>query len=119
MFERCTELVKFYHSARWRKISRLYLQQKNFICERCGELATIVHHKQRLNANNVDNAAIALSENNLEALCLSCHNREHFGINKSIRECVFDAAGNCVGVRSRESSTVREFISPHINRNGE
>ena len=36
---------KFYKSKQWQKLSRLYLESKHFVCERCGGVATICHHK--------------------------------------------------------------------------
>lgn len=39
----------------------------------------IVHHKSYINASNVWNTEITLNFDNLELLCLDCHNKEHFG----------------------------------------
>ena len=48
---------------------------------------TIVHHKQHLNMQNINNPAITVSFDNLELLCLDCHNKEHFASND------FDVSG--------------------------
>lgn len=71
--------VKFYHSSAWKRISRAFLLSKNYICERCGQPAEIAHHRRYLTAENVLNPDISLNPDNLEALCLDCHNTEHFG----------------------------------------
>lgn len=67
----------FYNSKAWRTVSAAYMSSKYYICERCGRPATICHHKQWLNGSNVNDPAIALGFDNLEALCMDCHNAEH------------------------------------------
>ncbi len=69
----------FYHCRAWKRLSKAFLTSKNYICERCGQPAEIAHHKIRLTAGNVADPDIALNPENLEALCLDCHNKEHFG----------------------------------------
>jgi len=71
--------AEFYHSTAWKRLSRTFLLSKNYICERCGKPAEIAHHRRYLNAENVLNPDISLNPDNLEALCLDCHNTEHFG----------------------------------------
>ncbi len=70
---------KFYHSRAWARLARVFLLSKNYICERCGSPAEIAHHKEYLTAQNLNDPNIALNPANLEALCLKCHNKEHFG----------------------------------------
>ena len=69
----------FYRSAAWRRLSRAFLLSKNYICERCGQAAEIAHHRQYLTPRNMNDADVALNPDNLEALCMACHNAEHFG----------------------------------------
>ena len=69
----------FYHSKAWKRLSRAFLLSKNYICERCGRPAEIAHHKIYLTEENMTDPDIALTPDNLEALCLDCHNQEHFG----------------------------------------
>lgn len=47
----------------------------------------IVHHKCYIDANNIYDTSITLNFDNLELLCIDCHNKEHFA-NK-----IFDSAG--------------------------
>ena len=68
----------FYHSTLWRKCREAKLRQCHYVCERCGKPNVIIHHKVPLNETNVDDPSIALSLDNLEALCIECHNREHY-----------------------------------------
>ena len=88
----------FYKSKAWRKVSTAYMTSRNYICERCGRPAVICHHKKYLNGQNVTDPAIALSFDNLEALCQDCHNEEHF----STARVKFDSDGNVIGVRKTD-----------------
>lgn len=54
----------------WRMRSRMFLAQ-NPTCERCGAPAELAHHIYRKRDGGADD------EENLEALCRSCHEREH------------------------------------------
>jgi len=61
------------YDRRWRKVRAVKLR-KNPLCERCldegrTKAADLVHHKDRNSKNN--------RHNNLEALCISCHDIEH------------------------------------------
>jgi 5-methylcytosine-specific restriction protein A len=64
---------QFLHSMTWRKEREIYLNE-NPLCERClaqgiVEPATLVHHKDRNQLNQ--------SDENKEALCNACHEKEH------------------------------------------
>ncbi|WP_425154692.1 HNH endonuclease [Candidatus Palauibacter sp.] len=59
----------FYRSAGWRLARVSYLRSAGYRCERCGERANTVHHR--------DPAGADLDPSNLEALCPGCHNRAH------------------------------------------
>ena len=73
----------FYRSAAWRRLSRAFLLSRNYICERCGQPAEIAH------------ASIALNPDNLEALCMTCHNAEHFGTGDAVAQgLTFDENGD-------------------------
>ena len=53
------------------------MSSKAYVCERCGGVATICHHRKHLTATNITDPNIALGWDNLEALCQECHNLEH------------------------------------------
>lgn len=72
------------------------MSSKSYQCERCGAPAVICHHRTYLNDRNVKDISIALGFDNLEALCLDCHNREHMRDHSVSR---FDSAGNVIGVK--------------------
>lgn len=72
----------FYHSQSWRKTREAYFRFQNGLCERCkreGRLTqgAIVHHKEHLTPQNIDDPSISLSFDNLELLCRDCHAAEH------------------------------------------
>lgn len=99
--------AQFYHSRAWRKLSKAFLMSKNYICERCGQPAEIAHHKQYLTAGNLLDPAISLNPGNLEALCMTCHNEEHFGHGGATAAgLAFDENGNIIrkGTRNHETS---------------
>lgn len=77
----------FYKSRRWQKTRAAYLRSVGGLCERCLKKglyhpAVIVHHKVYLTAENINTPEIALSWNNLEALCREHHEEEHNGENR-------------------------------------
>lgn len=67
----------FYKGKAWRQVSGLYMASKNYICERCGGIGTICHHKTYITPENIGNPDITLNQDNLECLCQECHNLEH------------------------------------------
>ena len=87
----------FYNSRKWRQLSRAFLLSKNYICERCGTPAEIAHHRKYLTAANVNDPTISLNPENLEALCLACHNTEHFADGGTVAPgLAFDGDGNLI-----------------------
>ena len=62
----------------------------NHLCERClikgrYEPAYIVHHKIYLTDENFGKPELMFGFDNLEALCLACHNEEHMTKRESKR----------------------------------
>lgn len=73
---------RFYNSDAWRSCRDSFLKSKGYLCERCSTpddpvTAKIAHHKTYLTKQNINDPYIALSWDNLEALCQDCHNKEH------------------------------------------
>lgn len=92
---------KFYRSPAWRKCRESFIAERMSIdggmCMRCHkEPGYIVHHKIHLNLGNVEIPEIALCHDNLEFLCMSCHNDEHFHKQQKLK-CRFDEKGRPVG----------------------
>lgn len=81
------EVEVFYTSTKWRKCRESFIEAKGNLCEKCLSKGIIesgskahpleVHHKIRLNAQNLRNPEIALGWDNLIVLCERCHHEEH------------------------------------------
>lgn len=98
---------RFYNSEEWRACRDGFLKSKGYLCERCSTpsdpvVAKIAHHKTYLTKQNINDPAIALSWDNLEALCQDCHNKEHHR-NDDRRRYAFDEEGNLVSPLFAES----------------
>lgn len=74
------------------------MASQHYICERCGALATICHHKIWLNSENVHDPMIAYNWELLEALCHDCHNQEHFKTSSTEKGLRFDENGNLIKI---------------------
>lgn len=72
----------FYKSKAWRSARSAYIKFRVSVdggmCEVCGErLGYIVHHKEWLTEDNIDDPDIALNPDNFSYECLKCHNKEN------------------------------------------
>lgn len=83
----------FYLSRAWQLCRESYITRVHGLCERCEDAGYIVHHKVYLTSKNIIDAAVALNHENLEYLCLSCHNKEH---HSSSGTSQFDENGDCI-----------------------
>lgn len=86
-----------YNSQRWKRLRKLKRELDPF-CERCKDkgkfvAAKIIHHKEYITADNYEDDSIFFNLDNLESLCLDCHNKEHFGEKCSY---CFDINGDIV-----------------------
>jgi 5-methylcytosine-specific restriction endonuclease McrA len=79
------------------------ISKSHGICSSCGKPFNsrdlIVHHKIHLNEDNINNPEIALNLNNLEVLCINCHNSTHAKNEDMNRDMKFDENGNIVEVK--------------------
>lgn len=93
----------FYQSPAWRHVRELVRRRAFGLCERCGRPGLIAHHRKYLTPKNIENPMVSLNLDNLEYLCLDCHNKEHEHFNKSadIREYEYDSDGHIVRVVDR------------------
>ena len=102
---------QFYYTKMWKQVRKQVWLKQHCICNRCKRpvyvdgisdyipkekrLKGIVHHIEYLNETNINNPEITIDENNLEGLCIECHNLEH--IDTSTRKDVlFDEMGNLI-----------------------
>lgn len=86
----------FYKSKAWRKCRHAYFIYRHGLCERCGRPGDIVHHKIHLNPSNINNPNVTLNFDNLELLCIDCHNKEHSTKSPVADGLMFDEEGNLV-----------------------
>ena len=107
---------QIYQSKAWKNVRLAYAVSKHCICERCGRpvyvsgvndwlpkdrrLRYIVHHRTYITNENQNDESIVYDPNNLELLCIDCHNTEHktSGVRQGLR---FDDMGNLVEVKKR------------------
>lgn len=93
----------FYNSKKWRRARQLKISTQHGICERCGKAFSskqlIVHHKVYLNETNIHDENISLNQDNLELLCIDCHNEEH--LKDTNRIIFYDDDGNVINVHDR------------------
>ena len=75
----------FYLSAAWEKTRAAYLMSQDYICERCGQPAKIVHHKHWLNRENINDISVTLCWDNLEACGHFCHKMYHNKLERNMR----------------------------------
>ena len=65
---------RFYNRKKWKEVRKAYYESVYGLCERCGSIGEEVHHKVELNPINVNDPKIAFGMDNLELLCVRCHN---------------------------------------------
>jgi 5-methylcytosine-specific restriction endonuclease McrA len=99
---------RFYNSDAWRSCRDSFLKSKGYLCERCSTpddpvTAKIAHHKTYLTKQNINDPYIALSWDNLEALCQDCHNKEHKAVHTPMRY-QYDANGNLLPPKENNKS---------------
>ena len=87
----------FYGSQVWKNCRSEYKKSVGGLCERCKakgiiEPGYIVHHKRYVTAHNITDPSVLLNYDNLELLCMNCHNEEH-GKHKHDRRYMVDEFG--------------------------
>ena len=87
---------KFYKTTEWLKIRKLVIINQGGICSRCSNPAYFVHHKEYLTDDNYLDPNISMNMNNLEALCIECHNEEHHPSISTRQGLKFDDKGNII-----------------------
>ena len=92
----------FYKSKAWQQCRESYISKVHGLCERCQtknilKPGYIVHHKTYITPQNINNPMITLNHENLEHVCLDCHNKEHIGHREATRDDVmFNEHGQVV-----------------------
>ena len=88
---------KFYTSKQWKECRLSYIASVCGLCESCGNVGKILHHKVHLTRNNINDTNIALGWDNLIYLCKPCH--EYVHSNSSTGDNImFDEEGNVINL---------------------
>lgn len=91
---------KFYKSKAWQRCRASFIGKRQTVdgglCQHCkSKRGYIVDHIVEISPDNIDDVDIILNHNNLQYLCLECHNTKTFGKHRSTRENLFfDEEGN-------------------------
>lgn len=96
---------RFYKSRAWQNCRAEYIASVGGLCERCESKGIIrpgkiVHHKEYISLENITDPSVLLNPDNLELLCMDCHNAEHF---KDRKRYSIDEFGRVV-IRSAAAS---------------
>lgn len=94
-YERNPIKEKFYRGQKWKRCAKSFADSKHWICEQCGNVRLWnavregkvyekdfarmlqVHHKKEVDETKILNGSDDLYDwNNLELLCVFCHNEE-------------------------------------------
>lgn len=89
---------RFYDSKAWKSCREYYIAKRvnedGGMCEHCKErLGYILDHKIELNDINLDDPTISLNHDNLQYLCIECHNRKTHGKDDGNRGVRFNEKG--------------------------
>lgn len=99
------EILARYNCSRWKKL-KAYKRKLNPFCEEClkngiYKPSYIVHHITWIDETNYNDDNIFYNINNLESLCLECHNKIHF---EKERGYLFDDFGNLISKKPPTST---------------
>lgn len=90
----------FYKSRAWQRCRAAFISEREAIdgglCQHCGcKRGYIVDHIVEIDPDNINDPGITLNHDNLQYLCLECHNTKTFLKHKGTRDDLcFDAEGN-------------------------
>jgi len=88
---------KFYKSKAWQDCRASYISKVHGLCEHCQAPGYIVDHIEEITPDNINNPEITLNHQNLQFLCLPCHNTKHFKKHEPLRDDVmFDSEGQLI-----------------------
>ena len=99
--------ISFYNSKAWRSTQAAYMASQYHICENCGSAARIVHHREHITPENINDPETTLDWKNLQALCIDCHNAEHIGAAVCAEGLQFNSDGELVPASGNKTQDPR------------
>ena len=117
----------FYHSLVWKRVRKNIWLKQSCLCAICGKpcyvdgiskwipkdqrRVGIVHHIEHLNSHNIYDDNITINEDNLQGVCIDCHNKIHDEQKKfwetysrgARKDYMFDEEGNLIPRQKGES----------------
>lgn len=78
----------FYNSKEWEAVRNAVLMRDRYLCTRCGQGASEVHHIKHLTPDNIGDPSITMNMDNLTSLCRECHFEMHKGEHGRGREVI-------------------------------
>ena len=104
-------LQNFYASDRWRHLRSNLILERGNKCHRCNKSfpspSLIGHHIIPLTIDNIEDVNISLNQNNIEIICIDCHNEEHNRFNQQEQKVYIVYGSPCSG-----KST---YVNQHYN----
>ena len=102
--------IKFYESKAWKDVRKTIWLKQNLLCNRChkpvyvyglsdptnNKRKGIVHHKEYITDFNINDVNVTLNPDNLEGICIDCHNKEHTSYGSIRNNYMFDEDGNII-----------------------
>lgn len=86
----------FYKSKAWQQCRTAFIRSKFGLCEICKQPGYIVHHKTKLTPENISDPEVTLGWNNLQYLCVECHNVAHGDAQATRHDVMFNESGDLV-----------------------
>ena len=78
--------MSFYKSKKWIKVRNQVRKRDLLVCQHCKELIVskkmIVDHITEITPQNKNDKDVLYNMNNLQLLCITCHNKKTFTNNK-------------------------------------
>lgn len=95
----------FYNSKEWKLCRKSFIANRITVdggmCQHCQrDLGYIVDHIEELKPDNINDPEITLNDENLQYLCLRCHNKKTFGNSEGalVEGLIFDESGDLIQV---------------------
>ena len=81
---------EFYKGKEWQRVRNDYVKSVGGLCEECLRRGLvvhgqIVHHKEHITPNNINDTSVTLNPKNLILLCRECHGAQHKKYKKRYR----------------------------------